>query len=910
MRYLWHFFILLFLLTYSINAAVTTPRAAIVFDASGSMWGKINGITKIDIAKEALRDVIEDWNTEIPLGLTIYGHRKKADCNDIETVIPVGKVEKDKILSIIQNIKPKGKTPIIRSLQKVAKELKYTQYKTTIILISDGKETCDDEPLKAIKKLKREGLDLTIHVIGFNVDKETSDQLQTIAKMAGGTYLPAKDAATLNKAVKVIAKKVQKLKPTPLPQKNLEITASEKKGDQWIQALHTLYLKDTNVSSQIIASCVSYNHVPCKLKIPAGKYMIHSSYNLYQKRTTIQVSEEEIKKIHIVMGETGTTAITARESKGEKKISLHYSIFSNDKKTMIVSGNTHIEEVVTEKLPVGKYIIQAEYYGYYHSFSFMIKAGKTMKTEIIAGETGKINISASEKKGEKWIDAFHIFYKHNNVNKDESNITASCYSGTEKPCQVQLPVDHYGIRSQYKDLTITTYLDIQYQKEIIKHIIMKPTGKVEIIAREEEKGKFIVVDYTIIPFKDKKTDDNYTVLSGKTLSTKPETVELFKGKYWIEAEYCTYKKRFSFEIKADSIQQIELVMGKTGNAIISTVLKKNDKPIWAKYTLYRDQNDTLEMLDTQCKRIGDSNCTLHLPVGNYLIKAYYDPFIRTKKLHITAEETSNIKFVMNPSGKVQISAHEENSDKSIETFHKINRFIHNDVNESNITKLCKSEEKRPCILELPVGHYLLTSTYNQFRTKTPFKIKEDEVSQLHIIMGQTGEVNITIYAKENGEPLQATSYILQKDGNQSKNITSCSYSRHCIKRLPIGDYFVRSEYNILKNKTAFEVKVGETKHLPIIIGEIGIVEIYTIRSSKKEKVKADHMIYKVENDNSLVYISLMCWYDKKLQGCSVKLPTGKYLLKSTYQDITKETEFEVRGDKINKVYIMINTEKF
>ena len=43
------------------------------------------------------------------LGLTVYGHRAKGDCNDIETVIPVGKVDKNKVISTVMAIKPKGK---------------------------------------------------------------------------------------------------------------------------------------------------------------------------------------------------------------------------------------------------------------------------------------------------------------------------------------------------------------------------------------------------------------------------------------------------------------------------------------------------------------------------------------------------------------------------------------------------------------------------------------------------------------------------------------------------------------------------------------------------------------------------------------------------------------------------------
>ncbi|HHB94921.1 MAG TPA: VWA domain-containing protein, partial [Campylobacterales bacterium] len=175
-----------------------SPKAVIVFDASGSMWGQIQGKTKIEIAKKALENVVKDWNPKVELGLTVYGHRKKGDCNDIESVIPVGQIDKNEIISTVNKIQPKGKTPIARSLKKVADELKYTEEKATIILISDGKESCDSNPCDVAKDLEKKGIDFVTHVIGFNVDKKTDKQLECIAKATGGEYFSAKNASALN----------------------------------------------------------------------------------------------------------------------------------------------------------------------------------------------------------------------------------------------------------------------------------------------------------------------------------------------------------------------------------------------------------------------------------------------------------------------------------------------------------------------------------------------------------------------------------------------------------------------------------------------------------------------------------------------------------------------------------------
>ncbi len=63
-------------------------RVIIVFDASGSMAGDIDGRDKIDIAKEVISGIVPGIASEVELGLIAYGHRRKGDCDDIELLVP------------------------------------------------------------------------------------------------------------------------------------------------------------------------------------------------------------------------------------------------------------------------------------------------------------------------------------------------------------------------------------------------------------------------------------------------------------------------------------------------------------------------------------------------------------------------------------------------------------------------------------------------------------------------------------------------------------------------------------------------------------------------------------------------------------------------------------------------------
>ena len=77
---------LAFILTAT-SAAVAADRSIVVLDASGSMWGQIDGRPKIEIARETLGEVLGAIPTENEIGLMVYGHRTKGACDDIELAI-------------------------------------------------------------------------------------------------------------------------------------------------------------------------------------------------------------------------------------------------------------------------------------------------------------------------------------------------------------------------------------------------------------------------------------------------------------------------------------------------------------------------------------------------------------------------------------------------------------------------------------------------------------------------------------------------------------------------------------------------------------------------------------------------------------------------------------------------------
>jgi hypothetical protein len=116
-----------------------SARMVLVLDASGSMWGQIDGKAKIEIAKEVMAELIDSIPSD-QTGLMVYGHRREGDCHDID-------------------------------------------------------------PCQLAAELAMSGVDFTVRVIGFDISKEDQGRLRCLADKTGGLFLAADNAGALRDAL-------------------------------------------------------------------------------------------------------------------------------------------------------------------------------------------------------------------------------------------------------------------------------------------------------------------------------------------------------------------------------------------------------------------------------------------------------------------------------------------------------------------------------------------------------------------------------------------------------------------------------------------------------------------------------------------------------------------------------------
>ena len=139
------------------------------------------------------------------------------------------------IISEIYKVLPKGLTPITYSLSQAIEDLSPYTGEISIILISDGIETCGGDPCALAQNISASNIDLKIDVVGFGIkdDWEAKQQLMCIALNTNGRYFSADNDSELTKGLsESINKAVSGRIITMLSQPQQEVKSEETEGYQ------------------------------------------------------------------------------------------------------------------------------------------------------------------------------------------------------------------------------------------------------------------------------------------------------------------------------------------------------------------------------------------------------------------------------------------------------------------------------------------------------------------------------------------------------------------------------------------------------------------------------------------------------------------------------------------------------
>jgi Ca-activated chloride channel family protein len=186
---------------------VKTTRLLLVLDASGSMFAKIDGIYRMDLAKELLVKLVDSLKTipNLQLGLRVYGHQfpsEQRNCQDSRLEVPFSANSAEQIKTRLPSIVPRGTTPISYSLLQSANDFpKDPNSRNVVVLITDGLESCNGDPCAVSQELQKKNVFLRPFIVGVGSDPEFVKQFSCM-----GEYFDANTASAFRSVLGKIVK--------------------------------------------------------------------------------------------------------------------------------------------------------------------------------------------------------------------------------------------------------------------------------------------------------------------------------------------------------------------------------------------------------------------------------------------------------------------------------------------------------------------------------------------------------------------------------------------------------------------------------------------------------------------------------------------------------------------------------
>lgn len=590
--------------------AKAADRAIIVLDASGSMWGQIDGEAKMTIARHTLAQVMRTVPPTLELGMIAYGHREKGSCGDIELVVPPGPAATTapEIVAAANGLTPKGKTPLSAAVQQAAEALHYTEDKATVILITDGIETCDADPCALGTSLKQAGIDLKVHVVGFGLSKSEGQQVACLAENTGGKYFAAGNADKLTEALtEMVAATAPPPEPAPVAIEKVEHTL---KAVARLTADSDIFVSPGSIRFDIHKAgpdgtfeddIVTTNYSGESFQgaaffdLPPGRYRVVASRDLAKAETTVDVTDDKQALVDIPLD---AGLVTSRAMSTETDIladdGVRWDIIGPDQQDTTTYGRATTTVIsagiasVTASLGSAKATIPVE-----------VRAGEIREIDVVLG-SGRLNLHGMRSADVKEFD--------DAIRWDVTSAageTSTTYGGE---VHFDLPAGAYTVLATLGDAKTELKLTIEAGKTLDQTVVVA-TGKVVARSLFSEGGPTAKGARFDVLSAEKGADGER-----RTIATSYDDGTVFNlspGRYVLKAQSDIASGEAGIEVKAGTSIDVPVILNAGLLAITAPGGERLDV-LSEKKDIYGEQG----VLATN---YGES-WQLAVPVGSYVVR--------------------------------------------------------------------------------------------------------------------------------------------------------------------------------------------------------------------------------------------------------------------------------------------------
>ena len=325
------------------------PALVIVLDASNSMWGQVNGKTKIEIARTELNKLLAKPELSSQAQVMVYGSQSKSSCTDIKRLDEGA--DSEALSKAINQIRPLGRSPIGAALKQAASNI---QGQGSIVLISDGTESCDQDPCAIAKELKQQQPGLKIYAVSL----QTENQNQTLTCIAESSGTDVLSANQLDSVVP------QWLQATNSP------SASSQSGDNHAPGTLQLSAGATDSQAKLAANFIIYSsqgevidsitaktHVSKKLS--PDEYEVSVLWGAIKQTAKLKLDAGQTLNHHFNLGALGNLNLKALD-KAQQPVDANFTFYTANGDHIV---DRLLKGKLQETLVQGSYKVKASFHG-------------------------------------------------------------------------------------------------------------------------------------------------------------------------------------------------------------------------------------------------------------------------------------------------------------------------------------------------------------------------------------------------------------------------------------------------------------------------------------------------------------------------------------------------------------------
>ena len=272
-----------------------------------------------------------------------------------------------------------------------AERLRISEQPASVILVTDGIETCDGDPCALSEELAGTGIDFSAHVIAFDLASKEAESIRCLADDTGGLFLEAGDRDGLERALQSTLDTLAE-KPA-----GAELLARDSNTDDPLDGAAWVVREAGSDSSPI----ADLNAPTGSVELDPGEYVATAEWKERTRSVEFTVVKGRKTPVEVAFG-PATLRLAAAESRDSAPIqrAMQWKVWALDEDRE--KGAEPVESIFTAQpevqLESGDYRVTVDYGEGSASLDVSLADGASESRLVITG-SGTINVS-SERNGE------------------------------------------------------------------------------------------------------------------------------------------------------------------------------------------------------------------------------------------------------------------------------------------------------------------------------------------------------------------------------------------------------------------------------------------------------------------------------------------------------------------------------